>query len=391
MQLRSFIVEGYGPFQKPLALGPLHDLNSLYGPTNVGKSSLLRAMELYFRLLGAGEGVAKAQRQMLDDADPMLLERIEAAIHRTEPTPIIFRAEWEVSADDLESAGLTSEFDCSRVMTALELGCVPRMPDLKILSWFLGKTDISGYDHADKTNEGGMARQGRQIRRMLADARPFQQDQAILPFRFLGDDPDPFPQSLRDRLFDARQSVVPLQRRRWDLFQELAGGVKAELGPGSWETTFDRSTNEAGLVYLQPAGPLHLSQMSAGLLRLVSLTAELCLSEERYLALEEPEWRLSPELQARLRNVARRVVRERVGARQVLISTHSPYLTAGTQAFKLGRAEDKVVAEAKPWEELGSVSVADDEGESAEPLGNLIGLVESLAEIEPEKLLAGTR
>lgn len=391
MQLRSIIVEGYGPFQKPIALGPLHDLNCLYGATNVGKSSLLRAIELYFMLLGAGEGVAKAQRQMLDDADPLLLQRIEAAVTRKEPTPITFRAEWAVSAGDLESAGLSSEFDCSRVMTAFELGCVPRMPDLKVLSFFLGKTDVSGYDHADKTNEGAMARQARQVRRMLADARPFQQDQAILPFRFLGGDPDPFPQSLRDRLFDARQSVDPVQRRRWELFQELAGEVKAELGPGSWETTFDRSTNQAGLVYLQASGPLHLRQMPAGLLRLVSLTAEVCLSEERYLALEEPEWRLSPDLQARFRNIARRVVRERVGARQVLISTHSPYLTAGTQAFNLSRSDDKVVAEAKPWEDLGLAAGAVDEGEDAEPLGDLIGLVESLAEIEPEKLLAGSR
>jgi hypothetical protein len=123
----------------------------------------------------------------------------------------------------------------------------------------------------------------------------------------------------------------------------------------------------------------------------VSLTAELCLAEERYLAMEEPEWRLSPDLQARLRNIARRVVRERVGARQVLISTHSPYLTAGTQAFSLSRGEDKVVAEAKPWDDLGSTAGEADENEGAEPLGDLIGLVESLAEIEPEKLLAGAR
>ena len=69
----------------------------------------------------------------------------QAALHRTAPTPIIFRVEWSVSADDLESAGLASDFDCSRVMTTLELGCVPRMPDLKVLSWFLGKTEQNAF------------------------------------------------------------------------------------------------------------------------------------------------------------------------------------------------------------------------------------------------------
>ena len=55
MQIVSFTVQGFANFIQPVRLGPLEAVNVVYGHNNAGKSNLLRAVELYFRLLGAGE------------------------------------------------------------------------------------------------------------------------------------------------------------------------------------------------------------------------------------------------------------------------------------------------------------------------------------------------
>ena len=393
MHIRTFTVEGFAGFTRPMAVGPLHGINVFHGANNTGKSCLLRAVDLYFRLLGAGEAVTKAQRQILDDAPAELLERIQAAVSRTEPVPIIFRVEWEISQRALQDAGLPLDHECARVLTVLEVNAIGRTPDLKIESWFLGQKDVSSLDKGDKGEDGALVHFGQQIRRLLADARPFQQDQPILPFVFIGDGAELFPQELRDRLFDARQSLTPASRRRWTLFAELAGSVSNELGPGEWDTSYTRETSAGDIVYLQKEGPVRLEHLGAGLQRFLRVVAELCLAEERVVAMEEPEWRLSPELQTRLIRMTRRIVREGIGVRQVLISTHSPYLCAGTQPFRMEVVDGSPVAEQAMWEVAGLEPAQEDveeqaAGDETAALGNLIGLVDSLAALEPDALLA---
>ena len=50
-------------------------------------------------------------------------------------------------------------------------------------------------------------------------------------------------QSLRDALFDARQSLDHDARRRWSLFVRLARELEPELGPGQFDTAFGRRAN----------------------------------------------------------------------------------------------------------------------------------------------------
>src|SRR5436190_1702193 len=57
------------------------------------------------------------------------------------------------------------------------------------------------------------------------------------------------PQTLRDALFDARQSLKREERRRWSLFVQLARELEPELGSGAFDTAFDRATGRASLVY----------------------------------------------------------------------------------------------------------------------------------------------
>jgi hypothetical protein len=364
-----------------VTLGPLEDVNVLYGPNNSGKSNLLRALELYFRLLGAGENVGKDQPQLLDGGEDGWQPWLEGAFNRGEPDTITFRVEWSVSDQDIEEAGLFKETPCSRVLTEMTLKTSGRTYELRIQKWHLADRDIASLDRAKEPSVVGFAQQ---LRRLMADACPFQFDQPVLPWALLGQSTNGFSQELQDALFDARQAISQQSRKRWTAFASLAGTLARELGEGTWDTAFDRATGRAKLIFLGEQSHTTLESMSAGVVRLASLLGELVLAKERCVCLEEPEFRLSPELQRRFIALARRVLAMGAGPRQLFITTHSPTMAAQGAPFLVAVQDGVPVVEPKPW-----AGYEDQEGPAAEgeDLSQLIGLVESLAELDPSGLV----
>lgn len=386
MRIRSFNVQGFANFTNPVSLGPLQEVNVLYGPSNAGKSNFLKAVELYFRLLGVGETVTKLQPQIIDRPDEALLAATATAFNREDPQlPITYKVEWALTEQDLERYRLFAEIPCARVMTALELRLPSRTLELKTPVWMIGDKDLSGLDRA---KDGQLLIFGQQIRRLLADARPFQQEHPIMPVAYLGASAELFPQQLRDRIFDARVSTSAQGRRRWSVFAEQGAALQAELGEGAWETVFVRATGRANLVYLRGDETIYLEQMGAGIQRLAALLAELCLAEEGTICMEEPEWKLSPDLQKRFVTVARKVVQAGVGPRQLFITTHSPSLAALGQPFSVELEAGVPIIEQKPWALSAEAGAGADAKEDA-ALEGLIGLVDNLAEMEPEQLVPG--
>src|SRR5688500_2245189 len=120
MRLRSFTVQGFANFVQPVSIGPLDEANVVYGPNNAGTSNLLRAVELYFRLLGSGEAVTKTQQQMLDDADPAFSDLLAISFNRKNPEPIRFTVDWTISDKTLEHYGLFGELTCNAISTVLQ-------------------------------------------------------------------------------------------------------------------------------------------------------------------------------------------------------------------------------------------------------------------------------
>lgn len=388
MRIEQFRFTGFANFTQPVTWGPLEEVNLLYGPNNVGKSNLLRAVELYFHLLGAGDVVTKSQRQILDQPGAALAELMSASTPRnrgTEPQSLVFDVTWSLTEQDLQESGLFPDHPCWRVETVLEAVPSPRSIDLRIQRWMLEGMDVAQMEKDSNPAQVGFAQQ---IRRLLADARPFQFEQPVLPVARIGTGTSLFPQSLRDALFDARQSVAPEARRRWALFAELASTLSTELGPGTWDTTFSREAQRADVVYLNGDLVMTLEEMGSGIQRAAALLAELCLCGERWVLLEEPEWRLSPALQSRLVSLARRVLEAKLGPRQLFITTHSPMLTAQGEAFSVEMGTTGPTVTVKPWVLAGGMA-REEQAVSAPPeLGDLIGLVESLADLDPEILLA---
>lgn len=390
MRLRSFTVQGFANFVQPVSIGPLDEANVLYGPNNAGKSNLLRAMELYFRLLGAGEAVTKTQQQMLDVADPAFAELLAVSFNRKQPEPIRFTVDWSIANDLLEHYGLFGELSCSAISTVLQLTLNGRALELRVQKWQMGDRDVAAMDRGKDASLVGFAQQ---IRRLLSDATPFQQEHPVLPCARLAQSFEPFPQSLRDALFDARQSRDPAQRRRWGVYAKVAGELASELGEGAWDTVFDRHTGHADVIWTHGDASLCLSEMGSGVQRLAGLLAELSLAKEPYVCFEEPEWRLSPDLQTRFMRQARQIARAGIGPRQLFVTTHSPSMARGGKPFALELVDGSPVIEQRPWASGGAVGDSAGDAAASElgpDLDQLVGLVESLAELEPEELLEET-
>lgn len=384
MRLRSFTIQNFANFVQPVTFGPLDDVNVVYGPNNAGKSNLLRALELYFRLLGAGEAVTKNQQQMLDESDPALWQLVASSISRSDPKPLLFTANWSISDNTLERYGLFPELPCSSITTVLQLTPGSRALELRIQKWQMGDQNVAEMDRAKDLTKVGFAQQ---VRRLLADACPFQFEKPVLPCGRFAQSFEPFPQSLRDNLFDARQSRSAEQRRRWSVFARAAGELSAELGEGAWDTVFDRVSGHADVIWMQGESSLNLEDMGAGVQRMAGLLAELALAREVYACFEEPEWRLSPTLQSRFVRQARQIVRSAIGPRQVFITTHSPVMARGGTPFAVDLVDGAPFIEQRAWIEPGD-SAGDASVNGAGPdLDQLVGLVEELAELDPDEIL----
>src|SRR5579883_280896 len=248
MRITSVQVHGFANFREPLQWSPLRDVNVLYGPNNVGKTNLLRALALYFRLLGVGEAVTTAQMQVLDRPDEELAALLNSGFQKPDMPPISITVEWAITEKDLESVGLFPELPSDRVVTSFEVKTINRAIELRVKKWLLRDQDVALMDRAKNAAVIGFAQQ---LRRLLSDACPFQFEHPVHPVATLGRVSEGFPQALKDSLFDARQSVRPEQRKRWQWFARLAASVRTEIGSGSWETVFDRTTGRADLIYVR--------------------------------------------------------------------------------------------------------------------------------------------
>lgn len=384
MRLNSFGVRGFANLSGPVELGPLRDINVIYGPSESGKSNLLRALELYFYLLASSETVNKLQVQSLETASGRFAALLETAFHRTDPVPIQFRAEWQIDSATLAASGLSREIPGDTLRTEIELRSLNRRPETSVKIWQIGDKDAA---QLDRLQEPAIVGYAQQLRRVCADARPFQFDEPVYPLWRLVDSGEHFPQSLREQLFDAAQSTSSEARRRWEIFARLAQSARpSAAGQAGWRTGFDRKAGRANLLWVDGDEILSLDQLSAGVQRYTFLVAALCLQELPWILMEEPEWRLSPQLQARFVAAARQVIQSGLGPRQVFISSHSPALAAAGHPFLLEwRDGEPVAKQAAP---ASSVAESGTDAGAGDDLDSLIGLVDELSEIDPDALAA---
>jgi putative AbiEii toxin of type IV toxin-antitoxin system len=397
MRLNSFTVEGYKNLMAPVTFGPLGGLHALHGPNNIGKSNLLSAIDLFFGLLAIGNQVSRDQFTTLDANEAVPGHSFGEIFNVPNLSAIRLQAELALPEQELRDANIEPECSTDPCTIALELTPVASGAQLRVTQFQMAKADVA----RDSAGPVGFAET---LRAYIAGTFFLQTEQSFRPYALLdpyrpGSDgaivPGLVSQRVRDDLFDARQSLDRQRRSRWSLFVRLMRELEPELGPGEFDTAFDRNTGRANLVFDTGTAAMPVDRLGMGIQRMVALVGSLVLARATIVGFGEPELGLTPSLQQRFMRALGHLFSAPGGPAQLLFTTHSPILGAAETAFGMSLQEGVVVLEQRPCE--GSAALpslwdsapgADGEGPSSEDLDSLIGLVDQLAEIRPEALVA---
>jgi predicted ATPase len=396
MRVNSFAVEGYKNLTAEVSFGPLDQISVLHGPNNAGKSNLLAALDLFFGLLATGNQVSKDQSVSMDPSEQIKGYPFAEIFNVVEPVPIRLRAELSLPGEELRQLGVEPECETDPTTIALELTPVASGAQLRVTQFQMGVIDVA----RDGSGPVGFAES---LRAFIAGTFFMQTEETVRPYALI----EPYrctpedgmvglvPQRLVDALFDARQSIERDLRTRWGLFQQGMRVLENELGPGEFDTAFDRSTGRANLVYSSREKTLPLDRLGAGVQRLVALLGSLALARANVVGVGEPELGLTFAAQQRFLRAVVGILSAPTGPGQLLFTTHSPVLGGLEAAFALELQDGAPAVVQRPLEgaialpplERLSVGGSTDRP-AAGDLDQLIGLVDQLAEMEPEQLVA---
>jgi hypothetical protein len=395
MRVNSFTVEGYKNLTQPVTIGPLGAIHALHGANNIGKSNLISAFDLFFALLGMGNHVSKDQYVSLDENEQIAGYPFAQIFNVSNRGPIRWQVELALPEEELRASGVEPECATDPTTISLELTPVTSGAQLRVTQFQMAAMDVA-RDSAGPTSFA------ESLRAFIAGTFFGQGVHAARPFALL----DPYradvpgdatvglvPQQVRDALFDARQSLEGDRRRRWVLFQQLMRALEPELGPGEFETAFDRTTGCANLVYSSGEATFAVDRLGAGVQRLVAAVGTLVLARAPIVGLAEPELGLSPSAQQRFLRAAQALLATPDGPSQLLFTTHSPILGAMEGAFAMHLVDGAPAVEQRSLDGAGIPALDDlplngaSNGAASGDLDQLIGLVDQLAGMEPEQLV----
>ncbi len=324
----------------------------------------------------------------------------DAIFNAVNRVPIHWQVTLSVPPEELREAGLEPACPTDPCTISLELAPVASGAQLRVLQFQMGNVDVA----QDTSRDVGQTGFAQALRAFIAGTYFGESDRTVKPFALL----DPYrrkaeengpgglvPQWVRDDLFDARQSLDRERRSRWSLFVQLMRELEPELGPGRFDTAFDRATGRANLVYDASETALSIDRLGEGVQRMVALLGSLVLVRAHLVGFAEPELGLAPTLQQRFLRAVDRLLAVPGGPQQIFFTTHSPIMGAHDSAFALELRDGVPLVECRPWEGAGPLPPLPDlapsrMGGQASPadLDGLIGLVDQLAEMEPDQRVA---
>ncbi|MFH1468473.1 MAG: AAA family ATPase [Pseudomonadota bacterium] len=307
MRLHSFRVENFRSVREPVELTGLQAIEILHGPNNSGKSNLLRALDLAWKVLIDGRWWDGAP-DYLDFPESFLSCPPSFFAHHSR------RGEATRIGLSIIDPAIEAEFDLSAVRGGLKAALV----SLSNGGEPVGRNVSAGGapplpPPGPDVRTAGAARLGlppepfRLVDQRRADAYGFSSwDDWLLAKRDadVGD--------------DARQRFRAVERA-------LAEGFPIELGPGrldrySWAEP-PRGAGRVELAWESDSGVVvPFSQQGLGLQQAKDILCAVLGSPATVVAIEEPETNLSELAQMRLLEVLRRVTGQR--GKQILLASH---------------------------------------------------------------------
>jgi len=340
MKLRSFEVRGFKNFVQAVKLVDLGQVNVIHGANNVGKSNLLEAMSLYFRLLDieADGWLPLSRDRRLRDRELEEIGFARAEIFNLEhPQPIEMSATLETDKEELDRAGIKELLPSDTVRVDVQL------------TWM--GTDVSyqvrRFQFADGTDAASVQQSAEKKAFVLRFARFLTTNFFVKTeetYRFaLISAPRPPVDDLALALYDAKEASDLEMALRWDRFLKVMTAFDDILGEGSFVVTYDRKASRANLMTARI--PLHL--LGSGVQQIVSVIGRLLMTHATLVAIEEPEINLRYTLQERLRDVFRSKIVGVPGApTQLFLTSHSPAFEVGPRFYWMKATPGGPVVEA---------------------------------------------
>jgi hypothetical protein len=332
MRLKRVEIQGFKNLVAPVVLDDLPDVVVLHGDNNVGKSNVLEALEVGFRMfqgdrvgdlrehqilggLEASEGiVAELLGAPLEELQPFGSEELPSVVvdlelpgRRGGEGSSVFRlaAGWEPDEDRFVLH--RSEQRLSGPVGATRSGAV-RWPPPEGLSLPPGPPRPLDYLRLP-------------VHRALSG-------QACRPGQII-------PDGLALALYDARASRSRAANRRWAAFVQAAGRFSHLAGPGAVDVVFNRHTGFAELLLRDEHRAIPARLLGTGVQQAWAILGQAVTCGAPMLAIEEPELNLKFEHQLLLREALVELGQgeDPVGPRQLFLSSHSPAFEAGDSVF----------------------------------------------------------
>jgi ABC-type cobalamin/Fe3+-siderophores transport system ATPase subunit len=347
--LQQFEVKGYKNLTQIITFGPLGRINVIHGENNVGKSNLLEAMWLFFRLvnkISLGSGLELPSKRFQE------ITHVSATdvFNLIEPLPIELTGHFVISIDRLRRAGIgPPHLSTDPVTIRLMLTRMPSGVRLQIKEFSFGGIDAVYEDEPVKLgNETFDPRWfASQVASVLAQAYTPQVEQKANRFILIGSHRHTYaetlspsslqivPQSLRDALFDAKESLEVTMIRRWELFVEAMQQFEPILGPGRFETAFYRQSSQADLVFDSGDMRVPVYLLGSGVQQIVALLGQLLMTPATLVSIEEPELNLRYTLQKQLLKAFQEITASEHGPEQLFLTSHSPAFEAEEHFFAM--------------------------------------------------------
>jgi hypothetical protein len=348
MRINTFSVRGYKNFTERVELSGLGAVNVIHGDNNVGKSNLLEAMFLFFRLLSRD---FCGDRLPIQRPHPIAWEhfeektgfRLQDCFNFATRSAIELRAEIDVSTEDLREANIAPLAGTSPVSVALELAPSGLGAELLVREFkFSDGRPIAGGSAATRGEALKFALflarnllvHDREERPAFALIEESRQIRGEFEPRSTGTS---IPQLLEMRLYKAKDSLDSTRVRAWERFDETVSRLSGTTGRVGVRYDVDHQRAETYLAHGDQRMPARL--LGSGLQHLISIVGQLLTTDARFVAIEEPESHLRYTRQLELRDFLNSVVGQPGAPQQVFLTSHSPAFE-GPNPFYAVRMQD---------------------------------------------------
>jgi hypothetical protein len=320
MLIRRFEVQGFKNLTEPLVLEDLGPLNVLHGDNNVGKSNILKAMDLFFRLLAIGHSPVHEPFLLDDHKFFQLLDQKRVEVFNlASPVPIVLSAHLEVEPGDWKAAGVPERQTNELILVEHRLTWVGSRVEYSVTN-LRADIDISEAMQLLLLLSGMYMPRQRSFQRIKAKRTDEKSST-----------------ELAEKLYNAKEAGDLPTAQRWERF----GAAMAEFGdllgvgrfwprhPSNQPYQLDFRT-ESALI------PVHL--LGSGIQQLVAILAEILVSGTSIVAVEEPELHLKVNQQERLRDILRKLPGTTGAPSQIFLTSHSPFFEVSDSFYFISRS-----------------------------------------------------